>query len=412
MGYSNAISGENIKAAFFMNLGQFISFLPDVLFTSYGYSQEIEDLSVQIMRCKKQGRKVVGVGWGRSKDIERRLFSGLSACGVRAYCYPDEASSMPRLGPDDLVIATSGSATTKQTVEALDFVLDPRYNPRAEVFGFTSNLKPSGRERSILDAVKERDGTIIYIKGQEPTAVKDYFRRQMESPLPIAPMGTRTEFNEMNFYDGFVLQLSEFLKKRKFSFDPFFKRYVELSEYFSRLEESLNDETAQESLVRMIQDLARAKRVIAIASAYTGYIAQMVIGRGRHVYPRSVDVYAFNSNMQPIDTYIIPDTKILALTKRGHSTFTRDNTLAAHRLGADYSIITENSRAALARGTNKKIIEPDSSKYTHRIGKYELRPDQGEFVLGDCTMLAVGTLNGSTERDMERRHMPGYKKEL
>jgi D-arabinose 5-phosphate isomerase GutQ len=397
-----------------LNFDKYKSFLPDILFTVKNYSHEIEELVKEIKKCKEENRKLVVLGYGRSGKVGERLSRGLRACSVRAYKYPEEVTKMPNLGGvrgvgsenGDLVLTLSGTGTTEQTLENYDTVI--YYNKKAGkkpiVYGFTHELTSPLAKR-----VKRCDGTLIYVKGQKSDAVSDFFKRQMETPPPITPMGSRPEYNALKLFDGLVLLAYLYLDKNEFDLEPFEKRFYRSCECFASLEESLKKEKQQEELVNMIRDLSAAKRFITIASGYSSKVTDMVCDRARNVYPEDVDVMNFDSTMEPIDIHIIPGTKVLSVTKTGHSGFTIRNVNRAAELGASYSLITENQRTELAR-CNRKVIAPSSASCTANIGnRYKLRMDETELVIGDCVVITVNAVLGRTEEHMIANHPDGYE---
>ncbi len=410
----NPISDSDIIPTFMLNLNTYISFLPDVTYTIKKYSPEIEELLKDIKKCKEENRKIVALGFGRTGKAGDRLCRGLRALGVRAYKYPEEATKMPNLGGiegvgstnGDLILAPSGSGTTEQTLNDLDTAL--YYNrikkKKPIVYGFTHDLSSE-----LATRVKRSDGTLVYIKGQKTDAVTDFYKRQMETPPPIAPMGSRFEFNALRGFDALTLLTRLYFEKGVLSLEPFEKRFCHTSACFASLEESLKQEKQQKQLVNIIKDLSTANRFITIAASYSSEVADMICDRARNVYPEEVDVINFDSRKEPIDTHVIPGTKILAVTKTGHSEFTRRHVNRAVKLGASYSLLTENPRVKLAK-CDRRVILPDSTDCIVSIGDdYQLRMEELELVTGDCIVITVNAVLGYTEEQMIARHPHGYK---
>jgi len=404
-----SISDSDILAAFRINYRQFLSFLPDVLYTIDNYYEEIEQFAKDLKACKRNHKKIVDISWGRMGKVGIRICGNFGACGIRAYTYPEEASTMPRIRETDILSIRSGTGTTRQVVEALDLLLGEysrNYKGHPKIYTWTHDLK------SILArTTHEHDGTVIYVRGEEEVSkvVKDFYERQLKDPLTITPMGTRDEFNHMRLFDYFTPSLQEFLKKRRFSFEPFKTRFTDLCTDFSILEESLSNEVQQEELINSVHDLVPARRLILIADAYTSVIGGMIADRARNVFSEDVDIINFDSSKRPISRLIIPGTKVISISKTGESKFTLEETLNAKNLGASYTLITENPKAKLAKDCNKKIVSPNTEEHWRKIGKYLLRTEEIEMSVGDCLLMAAAAAKKKTEAEMLDDHVPGYK---
>jgi len=139
-------------------------------------------------------RRILVVGAGRSGLIGRAFAMRLMHLGFQVYVMGETIT--PSIGRGDLVIALSGSGTTKIVVTAVEI----GKTVGAKIIAITSY--------SDSDLSKLADDVVL-VKGRTRVAdEKDYFLRQLMGEHELmAPLGTVFEISLMTFLDGVVVEL-------------------------------------------------------------------------------------------------------------------------------------------------------------------------------------------------------------
>lgn len=139
-------------------------------------------------------RRILVLGVGRSGLMGRAFAMRLMHLGFHVYVMGETIT--PSIGKGDLIIALSGSGTTKLVVTAAEI----GKAVGAKIIAITSY--PDSDLTKLADLV-------VIIKGRTKVAdEKDYFLRQlMGEHEPMAPLGTVFEISLMTFLDGIVVEL-------------------------------------------------------------------------------------------------------------------------------------------------------------------------------------------------------------
>ena len=139
-------------------------------------------------------RRILILGAGRSGLIGRAFAMRLMHLGFQVYVMGETIT--PSIGRGDLIIALSGSGTTKIVVTALEI----GKTVGAKIIAITSY--------SDSDLSKLADDVVL-VKGRTRVAdEKDYFLRQLMGEHELmAPLGTVFEISLMTFLDGVVVEL-------------------------------------------------------------------------------------------------------------------------------------------------------------------------------------------------------------
>lgn len=139
-------------------------------------------------------RRILVLGVGRSGLMGRAFAMRLMHLGFHVYVMGETIT--PSIGKGDLIIALSGSGTTKLVVTAAEI----GKAVGAKIIAITSY--PDSDLTKLADLV-------VIIKGRTKVAdEKDYFLRQlMGEHEPMAPLGTVFEISLMTFLDGVVVEL-------------------------------------------------------------------------------------------------------------------------------------------------------------------------------------------------------------
>jgi 6-phospho-3-hexuloisomerase len=139
-------------------------------------------------------RRILVVGAGRSGLIGRAFAMRLMHLGFQVYVMGETIT--PSIGRGDLIIALSGSGTTKIVVTAVEI----GKTVGAKIIAITSY--------SDSDLSKLADDVVL-VKGRTRVAdEKDYFLRQLMGEHELmAPLGTVFEISLMTFLDGVVVEL-------------------------------------------------------------------------------------------------------------------------------------------------------------------------------------------------------------
>ena len=139
-------------------------------------------------------RRILVLGVGRSGLIGRAFAMRLMHLGFQVYVMGETIT--PSIGKGDLIIALSGSGTTKLVVTAAEI----GKTVGAKIIAVTSY--PDSDLAKLADDV-------VLVKGRTRVAdEKDYFLRQLMGEHELmAPLGTVFEISLMTFLDGLVVEL-------------------------------------------------------------------------------------------------------------------------------------------------------------------------------------------------------------
>jgi 6-phospho-3-hexuloisomerase len=154
--------------------------------------KQVEKMVVEMLASTDQ--RILVLGAGRSGLIGRAFAMRLMHLGFNVYVIGETIT--PSVGKGDLIIALSGSGTTKLVVTAAEI----GKAVGARIIAITSY--PDSDLAKLADHV-------VTIKGRTKVAdEKDYFLRQlMGEHEPMAPLGTVFEISLMTFLDGLVVEL-------------------------------------------------------------------------------------------------------------------------------------------------------------------------------------------------------------
>ncbi len=147
-------------------------------------------------------RKVLVMGAGRSGLVGKAFAMRLMHIGLNVYVLGD--TIVPSISKDDVVVAISGSGSTKLIVTAAEAAK----NVGATVVALTTY--PESRLGQLADI-------IVKIPGRTKMArMDDYFARQILGiHEPLAPLGTLFEDTVMVFLDGIAVELMHRLGKNE-----------------------------------------------------------------------------------------------------------------------------------------------------------------------------------------------------
>jgi 6-phospho-3-hexuloisomerase len=150
--------------------------------------EQIEELIQHILQAK--GRKVLVLGSGRSGFVGRAFALRLMQSGFNVYVSGETIT--PALTPYDLILAISGSGTTKVVVTQAEIAKEVG----AKIVSITSHR--DSRLGQLSDHV-------VIIKGRTKEAVDiDFVRRQITGEYDMAPLGTMFELSALVFLDGVI----------------------------------------------------------------------------------------------------------------------------------------------------------------------------------------------------------------
>jgi 6-phospho-3-hexuloisomerase len=154
--------------------------------------RQVEKMVAEMLAFKD--RPILVVGAGRSGLIGRAFAMRLMHLGFDVYVMGETIT--PSIGKGDLIIALSGSGTTKLITTAAEI----GKNVGAKIIAVTSYSE------SDLAGLADH---VVVIKGRTKVAdEKDYFMRQlMGEHEPMAPLGTVFEISLMTFLDGVIVEL-------------------------------------------------------------------------------------------------------------------------------------------------------------------------------------------------------------
>ncbi len=155
--------------------------------------KEVEQF-IEILKSHKSN-KVLIMGAGRSGLVGRAFAMRLLHLGFNAFVLGD--TIVPSIDKDDLVIAISGSGSTKLIVAAAQAA----QQVGARIVSLTSYPSSS--------LAKLSTHTVL-LRGRIEVSTKDYFARQILGlHEPLAPLGTVFEDSAMLLLDSVVASLME-----------------------------------------------------------------------------------------------------------------------------------------------------------------------------------------------------------
>lgn len=155
---------------------------------------QVSKMISMLIEAKKNGKKVMVVGAGRSGLVGKAFAMRLMHLGFNVYVLGETIT--PAVSEGDLLIAISGSGTTQVVVSAAEAAK----KVGARVVAVTSF--PESPLASISDHV-------VRIPGRTKVSKEiDYFARQLLGIYePLAPLGTLFEDAAMVFFDGVIVAL-------------------------------------------------------------------------------------------------------------------------------------------------------------------------------------------------------------
>jgi 6-phospho-3-hexuloisomerase len=153
---------------------------------------QVEKMVVEMLASTD--RRILVLGAGRSGLIGRAFAMRLMHLGFQVFVMGETIT--PSIGKGDLIIALSGSGTTKLVVTAAEI----GKTVGAKIIAITSYVDS--------DLAKLADDVVL-VKGRTRVAdEKDYFLRQLMGEHELmAPLGTVFEISLMTFLDGIVVEL-------------------------------------------------------------------------------------------------------------------------------------------------------------------------------------------------------------
>ena len=160
--------------------------------------RQVENMINMLLWAKYKHILIIGVG--RSGLIGKAFAMRLMHLDFDVYVMGETIT--PAIGHGDLIIAISGSGTTKLAVTAAEIGKEVG----ARIIAVTSH--PNSDLGKIADHV-------LQIRGRTKIAKeKDYFLRQLTGVHePLAPLGTIFELSAMIFFDSLIAELIKRLGK-------------------------------------------------------------------------------------------------------------------------------------------------------------------------------------------------------
>lgn len=151
----------------------------------------IEEMIEYILHAK--GKKILILGSGRSGFVGRAFALRLMQSGFNVYVSGETIT--PALSPDDLILAISGSGTTKVVVTQAEIAKEMG----AKIVSLTSHCE------SRLGKLSDH---VAVIKGRTKDEVDiDFVRRQITGEYDMAPLGTMFELSALVFLDGVIADI-------------------------------------------------------------------------------------------------------------------------------------------------------------------------------------------------------------
>lgn len=161
-------------------------------------SDQVDKMVKWIIEAKD--RRILIIGVGRSGLVGRSFAMRMMHLGFDVYVMGETIT--PAIGKGDLIIAISGSGTTKLVVTASEIAKEVG----AKIIAITSHRDS--------DLGKLADH-IVLVKGRTKVSGEtDYFLRQITGAHePLAPLGTVFEVSALIFFDSIVVELMRTLGK-------------------------------------------------------------------------------------------------------------------------------------------------------------------------------------------------------
>jgi len=154
---------------------------------------EIEQMIDMLMVAKDN--KILLIGTGRSGFVGRAFALRLMHLGFNVYVSGETIT--PALSSNDLVIAISGSGTTRTVVTQAEVAKEVG----TKVIAITSHPEA---------ALSKYADKIVSVKGRSKIDEEtDYERRQITGNYDSAPLGTMFELSVMVFLDGIIADLMQ-----------------------------------------------------------------------------------------------------------------------------------------------------------------------------------------------------------
>jgi len=152
---------------------------------------EVEEMISTIMTMGEN--KILVIGSGRSGFVGRTFALRLMHLGLNVYVSGETIT--PALSPEDLVIAISGSGTTRTVVTQAEVAKEIG----SKVIAVTSHPE---------SALAEYADKVVVVKGRTKIDEEvDYERRQITGAYDSAPLGTMFELSAMVFLDCVIADL-------------------------------------------------------------------------------------------------------------------------------------------------------------------------------------------------------------
>ncbi|MEM4576153.1 MAG: 6-phospho-3-hexuloisomerase [Candidatus Nezhaarchaeales archaeon] len=182
---------ENLKA-FYTAIDEILSFLKD--FRDKLNKSEVDKMVGMLVEAWGWGKIILIVGAGRSGLVGRAFAMRLMHLGFRTYVVGETIT--PAIGPNDVLVAISGSGSTGIVVTAAEAAK----KVGAKVIAITSF-----RDSPLAKLADH----VVVLPGRTKTAVEqDYFSRQILGiHEPLAPLGTLFEIGTAVFLDSVVAEL-------------------------------------------------------------------------------------------------------------------------------------------------------------------------------------------------------------
>jgi 6-phospho-3-hexuloisomerase len=163
--------------------------------------EQVEAIVETLMEARD--KKILVVGAGRSGLVGKAFAMRLMHLGYQVYVTGETIA--PTLSQGDVVIAISGSGTTRLVVMSSKIAKERR---GARVVAITSYLD------SALGQLA--DQVAVVVGRTKTTREDDYISRQIVGEHePLAPLGTQFEIAAMVFLDGVISELMHRLGKRE-----------------------------------------------------------------------------------------------------------------------------------------------------------------------------------------------------
>ena len=165
-------------------------------------TEQVEAIVDTLMKARD--KKILVVGAGRSGLVGKAFAMRLMHLGYQVYVTGETIA--PILGPGDVVIAISGSGTTRLVVISSKIAREKR---GAKIVAITSYRdSPLGR---LADQVAVVVGRTKMTRRED-----SYISRQIVGEHePLAPLGTQFEVATMIFLDGIIAELMHRLGKKE-----------------------------------------------------------------------------------------------------------------------------------------------------------------------------------------------------